>query len=36
MTKYDRRRKVGEEASKTYLDNIDSGFFDDYMQGEVG
>ena len=34
--KYDRNRKVGEEASKTYLDNIDSGFFDKYMSGEIG
>ena len=34
--KYDRNRKVGEEASKTYLDNIDSGFFDKYMSGLVG
>lgn len=36
IVKYDRKRAVGEEASKTYLDNIDSGFFDDYMQGEIG
>ena len=35
MTKHDRSRRVGEEASKWYLDAIDSGFFDDYLSGDL-
>lgn len=36
---YDKNRKVGEESSKTYLDKIENGFFDKYMNGvglEIG